>query len=195
MGKLLCRLRNIFCLHPILHSHRCKVSIRAVQTLQQFYCNCCALDKKNTNMQAGRAIATAAIILPGAIYTSAAVALTRERDSPVSRPGTVASRSIDRMDHTNITNTGRFTNGVAINPSGCALCTDDTAPVQETAWDSRVRVAAASTSRSLGPNCPHALHRHGILCYRPMQKTIPSLHLYSQASICLFALGTRLHKQ
>ena len=41
--------------------------------------------------------------------------------SPVSRPGTVASLSIARMDHTNMMNTGRLIRGVAISPSGCAL--------------------------------------------------------------------------
>lgn len=135
------------------------------------------------------------MILPGTIYIRAAEALTRERDSPVSRPGTVASRSIDRMDHTNITNTGRFTNGVAINPSGCALCADDITPVQGTAWGTCFRVAVASTSRSLWGQT--ALMRSTDMAFvsSPMQKTIPSLHLYSQASICLFALGSRLHKQ
>lgn len=42
--------------------------------------------------------------------------------SPVSSPGTVASRSIPRMDQTNRTNTGRLTSGVANNPSVCVLC-------------------------------------------------------------------------
>lgn len=145
---------------------------------------------RTSNNKDGKAFATAAIVLPRIVCINAVVALTRESDSPVSRPGTVGSRSIDRMDHTNITNTGRFTSGVAISPSGCALCTDDTSPVQGTAWNTSVSDAAASTSISLGSNCLHALHRHGIGVIGNAEN-IPSTHSNRSVS----ASDTRLHKQ
>lgn len=47
--------------------------------------------------------------------------MQNQKTSPVSKPGIVASRSMPRMDQTNMRNTGRLTSGVDISPSGWVL--------------------------------------------------------------------------